>query len=526
LDFLLAFVSGLFLAASFPRFGHPACAWIALVPLLIALSGWRGRPGHLPGQPAARAFALGLVAGATSFVGTMYWTGWVVTAYGGLPLPLAPVVVLLVAAYLGLFPAVAALILSTLIARLGQTALLLTPAVWVATEYLRGQLFGGFPWVPLGNSQVSVLSIAQLASALGVHGLSALVSLVNAALAFALLSDSRRASVRVVSGTFLCLGAVAVWGTLRVADASLTQAGTPIRIGLVQGNVAQQEKWDPRQARRILTTYIAMTRHAVREGAEYVIWPESSTPFPFEHHDEGTQAVRELAREVGRPILLGSDQHEPGDPPALYNAAYLVSPDGQTAAVYRKMRLVPFGEFVPFGRLLSFVRPLVPGASEFSPGSSMVMLPIGSRLSSTAICYEVVYPSLARDAVHHGSELLTTITNDAWYDRSSAPYQHFELASMRAIEQGRYLARAANTGISGFVDPYGRVLRRSRMFEQTVLVEEVRFLTERTAYSLVGDIIAYAAIAVTLVAVALARTAGVSVVPWRQRGAIRRSNEQ
>ncbi len=518
MDFLLAFVSGLFLASSFPRFGHPACAWIALVPLLVALSGWRGRPGHLPGQPPLRAFALGLVAGATSFVGTMYWTGGVVTTYGGLPLPLAPVVVVLLAAYLGLFPAVTALAVSLLIGRLGQMALLLTPTIWVATEYLRGQLFGGFPWVPLGNSQVSVLSIAQLASVFGVYGLSALVALVNAALALALLSDSRRTSIPVVAGAFLCLGTAAVWGTLRVADGSLIRTGTPIRIGLVQGNVPQEEKWDPRHARRILTTHIALTRHAVRQGAEYVIWPESSTPFAFEQDGEGAQAVRALAREVGRPILFGSDQYESGDRPALYNAAYLLGPDGRTEAVYRKMRLVPFGEFVPFGRLLSFVRPLVPGASEFSPGTSMVMLPVGAHVSSTAICYEVVYPSLARYAVHQGSELLTTITNDAWYGRSSAPYQHFELASMRAIEQGRYLARAANTGISGFIDPYGRVMRRSSIFEEGVLVEDVRFLTARTIYSIVGDVVAYAAIAVTLVAVAwLPRSARASVAPSRRR---------
>jgi apolipoprotein N-acyltransferase len=188
----------------------------------------------------------------------------------------------------------------------------------------------------------------------------------------------------------------------------------------------------------------------------------------------------------------------------MYNSAFMVTPQGQTAAVYRKIHLVPFGEFIPFKGVASFVSPLVDSLGEFAPGDAMVMLPVGSHLISTAICYEVVYPSLVRQAVEGGSELLTTITNDAWYGQSSAPYQHFAMASMRAIEQGRYLARAANTGISGVVDPYGRIVQQSAIFEQAGLVEEVRFLTGRTVYSIIGDAVAYVSIA--LIAAALFTT--------------------
>src|SRR5262249_25145438 len=151
--------------------------------------------------------------------------------------------------------------------------------------------------------------------------------------------------------------------------------------------------------------------------------------------------------------------------------------------VYRKMHLVPFGEYIPFKRVLFFASPLVESFAEFAPGASLVMLPVGAHQISTAICYEIVFPSLMRDAVLAGSELLTTITNDGWSGCSSAPYQHFALASMRAIEEGRYLARAANTGVSGLVDPYGRVIVQSGIFERTVLVGEVRLLTSRTIYS-------------------------------------------
>jgi apolipoprotein N-acyltransferase len=502
LDFALALLSGALLALSFPRFGHPAFAWIALVPLLVGLSGWRGRPGVFTGQPPVRAFTLGLLAGLVYFIGTIYWTGSVIRTFGGLAAPVALLGMLLLAFTLALFPAVTALITARLVRRAGAGALLLMPAAWVATEYARGFpfIFGGFPWVPLGNSQVTVLPVAQLASVLGVYGLSALVAFVNAALAYAVLSAGRQRLV-VVAATAVLIAAVGGWGAMRIADGSLTREGTTIRVGLIQGNIAQEDKWNRNEARRIFTTYLAMTRDAVRRGAEFVIWPESSTPFMFEEDDVGETAVRDLARETGVPILLGSDQIDrSGESIRLFNAAFLVTPSGETAAVYHKIKLVPFGEYIPFKRLLFFVSPVVERLAEFSPGTAVVALPVGSHLASVAICYEVVYPSLSRAAVAAGSQLLTTITNDAWYGQSSAPFQHFQLASMRSIEQGRYLARAANTGISGVVDPYGRVVQQSAIFEQAGLVEDVRLLTTRTIYSRIGDVIAYLSMAITALA--------------------------
>jgi apolipoprotein N-acyltransferase len=491
LDFALAILSGALLALSFPRFGHPAFAWVALVPLLVVLARR---------QPPLRAFYLGLTTGLLYFVGTIYWTGTVVRQFGGLALPVALLAMLLLAAYLALFPALTALITARLVNRAGTRALLLMPAAWVATEYARGYLFGGFPWVPLGNSQVTVLPVAQLASVLGVYGLSALVALVNAALACAALFRGRQ-RFAVIAATAALLAAVGIWGAWRVADGALTRDGTPLRVGLIQGNIAQADKWNPREARRIFTTYVAMTRDAVRRGAEFVIWPESSTPFMFEEDDIGEEELRALAREVRVPMLFGSDEVDrSGSTLRLHNSAFLVTPTGETAAVYRKMHLVPFGEYIPGKQLLYFVSPLVERMAEFAPGASMVVLPVGEHKINTAICYEVVFPSLMREAVLDGSQLLTTITNDGWYGYSSAPYQHFALASMRAIEQGRYLARAANTGISGVVDPYGRVVQQSAIFEQAGLVETVRILSGRTIYSRIGDAIAYLSIVVTILA--------------------------
>jgi len=466
----------------------------------------------LRGQPPLRAFTLGLLTGTVYFAGTIYWTGTVIIAFGDVNPIVAMVGMILLSAYLALYLAVSSLVTSRLIARVGAAGLFIAPMAWVATEYLRGYFLTGFPWVPLGNSQVTVLPVAQMASVLGVYGLSALVAYVNATLAYSLVTSGTQRVIAVASAVAV-LVVVGGWGVWRIAEGSLTREGTPIRIGLIQGNIAQEDKWNPAQARRIFTTYIAMTRDAVRRGAEYIMWPESSTPFTFEDplaDPQGDEMMRQLAREVRVPILFGSDQvirRQPVETSELYNAAYQLDAGGKTIAVYHKIKLVPFGEFFPFQRWIAFAAPLVQRFVPFSAGDGPVMLPVGSHRASTAICYEVVFPSLARAAVEQGSELLTTVTNDGWYGRSSAPYQHWEMASMRAIEQGRYLARAANTGVSGFVDPYGRVLDRSSLFTDEVLVHEVRLIDERTWYARLGDVAAWASVAITGLVLAAALAA-------------------
>jgi apolipoprotein N-acyltransferase len=254
-----------------------------------------------------------------------------------------------------------------------------------------------------------------------------------------------------------------------------------------------------------------MSRQAIRDGAAFVIWPESSTPFRFEDDPLAAARIRTLAQQARVPILFGSDQFvrgASGAPTTFYNSAFLVRPDGTTGGVYRKMHLVPFGEYVPVKRLLFFAAPLVQAVSDFSAGQEATLLPVAGHLVSTAICYEVVYPGLVRRFVAGGSEMLTTITNDAWFGPTSAPYQHFEQASMRAIEEGRYLVRSANTGISGIVDPYGRVIARSGIFQPAVVVGDARFLKTSTFYARHGDILAYASVLVTAVLLIVVRRPG------------------
>jgi apolipoprotein N-acyltransferase len=521
--------SGILLALSFPKYGHPACAWIALTPLLVALAADEPRIPQARSRPLASAFALGLLTGTIYFTGTLYWITRVMAVYGGLPMPVAVLINAALVAYQAFFPAVFALVLRRLVLARGPGALMAAPLVWVATELGRTYVLTGFPWVLLGYSQASVLPIAQLASLFGVYGVSMLVAAVSAALAvFAVsrpyvghrfsgadpnvgrrFSGAGRFAPLIV--VFTLVIAVAIWGSRRAAASEWTHEGTPIRVGMIQGNVDQAEKWDARRASSIFQEYLRLTRQAIGEGAEFVLWPESSIPFYFEEDAVGAAQVRTLARQSHVSMLFGSDQvewHVEGGrrtPTRFFNSAFLVRPDGTDGGVYRKMHLVPFGEYVPLQRFLFFAAPLTQQVGTFSPGLTAALLPVDGHPVSVAICYEVVYPALLREFVAGGSELLTTITNDAWFGPTSAPYQHFEQASMRAIEEGRYLVRSANTGISGIVDPYGRVLGRTAIYQPAVLVGEARFLRTSTFYARHGDVLAYAAVLMTAALLAAAR---------------------
>ena len=448
------------------------------------------------------------MAGGVYFWGTLYWLVETMTTFGGLAWPIAFVAAFLLVAYLSLFPAFFAVLLARSRRAFGVPALALAAPIWVTTELGRQYVWDGFPWALLGYSQVTVLPVAQSASLVGVYGLSALLAFTAAAAAALALLQGRARVIYPATAALIVVASV-LWGNARLGRSELLQAGTPVRLAVIQGNIAQDDKWNPALRDAITDKYIAMTRRALDAGARFILWPESSTPFYFEHDLLRGGDIRRLASEAGATLLIGSDQVEPlqaavGQKPdaRYYNAAFLVKPSGQVGAVYRKMHLVPFGEYVPLKDLLFFVGPIVEAVSAFSPGTDPVLLPVDGHLVSTAICYEVIFPNLIRRFVNDGSELLTTITNDAWYGRSSAAYQHWEQSSMRAIEQGRYLARAANTGISGFVDPYGRVVEKTDLFHEAILIGDLRFITDRTVYSRIGDLIAWLSLAVTLAAFA------------------------
>lgn len=460
------------------------------MPLLLVLAG----------QSTLRGFTLGLVAGLIYFAGTLYWVTNVMAIYGGIPTPGAvginALLVLYQAVYLCLFGAIIARL-----TRLGGVRhLLATPLVWVSLEFARTHVLGGFPWVLLGYSQASILPIAQFASVTGIFGLSYVVAAINAGVAFALVAQARRRrhALVPVAVTLVAVVVIALWGSVRIRRGVLMAAGDPVRVGLIQGNVDQSDKTDARRARGVYASYLQMTRQAIFQGAQFVVWPESAAPFVFED-DPLSLNLRKIASEAKVSVLLGTDQVEPGPSPRYYNGAVMLDANGKTAGTYQKMHLVPFGEYVPARQLFFFMSRLVEGVSDFTAGTRQTLLPVGEHMVSTSICYEVVYPDAVRRFSNSGAELLTTITNDAWFGRTSAPYQHFVQASMRAVENGRFLVRAANTGVSGIVDPYGRVVEATAIYEPAIVMGDVRFLRTQTIYSRIGDVVAETAIGASLV---------------------------
>ena len=298
--------------------------------------------------------------------------------YGGLPGPLAWVVHLLLVAVLALFVAAFGAGLALVARRQGPAALLVAPALWVTTELGRIYLFTGFPWVLLGYSQTPVLPVAQLASLAGVLGLSAFVALVNATLAYAVAVRGVQCT-RVVAATAAVVLAALGFGAWRLHDDALRSAGTPLRVAAVQGNIAQDDKWDPALREDIVGAYLDLTREAAAGGARLIVWPEAATPFAFQNDPLRADAIRQIARDTGAHLLLGTTDVRYDGLPRYYNAAVMVDAAGETAGIYHKHHLVPFGEYVPWRRLLFFVSPLVESVGDFSTGPGTADVEHGRR---------------------------------------------------------------------------------------------------------------------------------------------------
>jgi len=490
----LALLSGLLLALSFPLTetftGQPWLAWVALVPLGVAVRRDKPKP----------AFWFGWLSGTAAYLAILVWVTIVMQTYGRLPLVVSLLLLLLLAAYVGLYVALFATGWRWLDDRWPRWSWLLAPMLWVALEWVRGHLLSGFPWALFGYSQYRELPLIQIADFTSVYGVSFLLVIANVALVSVIHGHPAGRTPLAHSGAMarllppvvalLLIGGALGYGQLRMAavNASLTPG---LRVGLIQGNISQEAKWDPAMRQSTMERYEQLTREAAAQGAELIVWPEASAPFLFDDELDYQRTIRSLAVETHSYLLFGSPAIAHGYRiPALLNSAYLINPDGSTQARYDKLHLVPFGEYVPLGPLLGFVNKLVSGIGDFIPGAGPVPMDVKGRQLGVAICFEIIFPELVRQSAQTGAQIMATITNDAWFGRSAAPLQHFSMAVFRAIENRTPVIRAANTGISGFIDPTGRIGPRSGLFIEAALVNTIRISSLRTVYTRVGDIFA------------------------------------
>jgi apolipoprotein N-acyltransferase len=288
------------------------------------------------------------------------------------------------------------------------------------------------------------------------------------------------------------------YGAFRLSEDKASEPPS-LRVGVVQANIPQDMKWDARFRQETINRYKRLTHDLNSQSVAVVVWPEAAMPFLFEEDRAFRQQVVESVRADRVPLLFGSPASTTiNNRLRMFNSAYLLSADGQVMGRYDKMHLVPFGEYVPLSTLLSFVDKMVEGIGDFLPGRDYTLFQLPEAKFGTVICFEVIFPDLVRRFVKEGAQWMTTITNDAWFGDSSAPYQHFSMVVFRAVENRVPFARAANTGVSGFIDRTGRIQTAGPIFVEAALADTLRLRTQTTFYTRTGDVFAYACVIITL----------------------------
>jgi len=498
----LALGTGILLFLSFPgAVGLWPLAWIALVPLLLALR-------NVGPKDAAR---LGLLAGMVHYVTLLYWITIVLGRYGNLSLWVSIPALVLLALYMSCYLVLFCIIVNRAWQHREILVVWLGPLLWVGLDYIRSFLFSGFPWQDLGYSQYKALLLIQTADLAGHYGVTFHIVLVNSltALLFVLWFASRSADqtrehimtlrlrhawfYAILPALFLVL-AVLGYNIFRYQQVSeIAGKRAKMKIGIVQGSIEQDLKWSPAMRLKTIDIYNELSEQAIaRENPppELFVWPETALPFLINDNPYFRRLQKIFITKHKVWLLSGAPYFEKIAPEKggqqnkylSYNSAYLFTPDGEIEARYDKQHLVPFGEYVPFSDYLPLPGPLVENVGNFSSGKPSRPLSCQDAAIGVLICFESIFPKLARDWTHKGANLLVNITNDGWYGRSSAPWQHLSMAVFRAVENRRSLVRSANTGVSAFIDPLGRITGDTPLFQPFYLVRDIPLLQINTLF--------------------------------------------
>ncbi len=471
--FLWASLCGMALALAHPKWDLYPLAFLALVPWLSFLAQGKG------------AFRFSFGMGFFYFFLLLYWLVPVMTKFGGLPWPAAVGTLGLLAAYLALYFGLCGLGACSLGLLKGDLkGLFLFPALFVALEFLRGKLLYGFPWGFIGASQYRFLPFIQVADLGGIYAVSYLVVLANYLLF--VLWQRPKGWWRVWFWGGLVLLVSLTYGIVRLK--TIWPEGPRERLALIQGNVPQETKWVPERRGETLKRYLSLSQRALDQNPTLILWPETALPFFFPLESLSSK-VLSWQRVHGTPLILGAPRLGlTGKEPRIHNSLFLVK-DGRVVSFYDKQRLVPFGEFIPFEKQIPLLRTFAVASGDYSPGPAGGPLVLGpQRIFGPLICFESVFPDLARKQVRQGATILLVATNDAWFDRTAGPYQHFVQAVFRAVETRRYLVRVANTGISGLIDPYGRIKKATPLEETLTPCVEAHHLAYFSWYTRLGDL--------------------------------------
>jgi apolipoprotein N-acyltransferase len=472
----LCALSALLYGLASPRLNWHVLCWVLLMPLLEALEGLRPR----------RGFLAGWLCGALIHLVCFYWVIGTVQRYSNLNLSLSILVWILFAAYSGLAFGLMTTLFVFLTKGRSLPKVIVLPICYTTMEFAFPFVF---PW-HLGAGLYRVTPIIQISDLFGIYGVTALVVAVNAALWELLRFIRRKASFPWVSfstATGLIVASL-LYGFWRIAFVEQQRKEAPdLQVGVVQANVRIEERRSPMLRGDIWRRYQHLSREAVKRGAELIVWPESAVHFlyrPEAGKHTASGILREFVRTLQRPLLFGSWAVEKDGP---RNRAYLLGPNGEFVDHYDKVQLLAFGEYMPFSNWIPQIKGLVQGVGDFRPGERIEPLCWEDFCFGVLICFEAILKPISREFTNQGAQFLVNITNDAWFGDTSCPEQHLMLAAFRAVENRVWLVRAANTGISAFVDPVGRIIHRAAYLEQAVRVCRIDLLEISSVYRKWGD---------------------------------------
>jgi apolipoprotein N-acyltransferase len=513
----LAILSAALLVLSFPDFNLWPLAWIALVPLLVAAArGSRMRP--------ARAFILGWITGTLFFYGSCYWLTYAMIRYGFIPTPIAYLLLVPVVLIVGLFPATCCALMARAIARWGSRALFLAPILWATLEWARLSITGQL-WNAIGYSQAYTPVLIQTARWGGVYAVGFLIVMTNAALAYLLIQRTLRAFVLtmlVIPGVF----AVALLPNL------LDQLANPPRSGIemtktraaaavvvaVQPNVPMESAQSLAQSAVLLERHLSLSEQALRElenksadavnPPRIVTWPESPMNFTYTRDAELREVIARFALAHHTSVLFNSLEPAPAN--GAYNAAVMVNEEGRLIAQYDKIRLLPFGEYIPLPRWLPGVDLIPVMVGDFTPGAEYPLIPFGREArAGVFICFESAFPAIARNFAQGGADVLINISNDGYLGPTPVMRQHLANVVFRAVENDRPVLRVTNTGISAYITNHGWVLDATTGFQIATRTWAVgRANGSKTFYTEYGDLFVRTCVALSLLVLALT---------WRRR---------
>jgi apolipoprotein N-acyltransferase len=461
-----------------------------------------------------RAFGLGTLAGTAFFLLALYWLDVAMTTFGHMPRTLSIPVLFLLVGFLSLFWGIGLWAAVRVRDRLGLSMYWALPLTWVALEFLRNYVLTGFPWANLGYTQVRTLWLAQLSALGGVYLVACVVVFSNCVVEALWAWWRGKADLprRAVVTWAAVLGFASIYSAVRLSGSPAPDDAPRLRAAVVQGNLDEKARLRGSMAQRfVVGRMLAQSRRAVSEGATLVVWPEGTLPQSVRPDTSSFKKTAELAYAeppAGAELITGGITRgfREGEM-VLTNSAFFLDDGLSVLARYDKRHLVPFGEYVPLASILPYKWFIPEGIAFFAPGKDHRPVEIRAGRIGMLICYEAIFPEIAQETVDQEAQLLVNITNDSWYGFSSAPYQHLAISRMRAIETGRYLVRAANTGVSAFIDPVGRELTRipvglsltsqkrinpSQLVPASYLVRTVALLEGRTLYGVLGDLFAWA----------------------------------